>query len=465
MNANAAAKILDDDGLTVRTATPPADATAAAGSLVFEAWTIGQLLATPPDPAETLLGDRFLCRTGGMLFVGPSGIGKSSASMHMDISWACGRDAFGIVPARPLKILVVQAENDAGDLHEMATGAVSSLELSGEEEQLVEANFLIVRHQTSVGLNFIAWLAGQIENFKPDLIRLDPLLAYLGADPTDTEAIAEFCRTGLNPLLSKYGCAVVVNHHTPKTNHRDTSTWKPSDWMYAGGGAADLTNWARAILVVDSTQDPGTFRFIAAKRGRRIGWRDANGTPTQERYFSHAKEHGRIGWSDTPPDIVQIVTPSKARAKLPTAEEFIDLLPRPEIDNPSAAMVSMAELELRAIAKRFSKNGLAGLRDQLRREGKIFVTQGAGRARPVLVGRAEIEGLLKLKTESTPSDSGDAPHAPHAPQRSPRGPSHDAPHAPHAPFRGAGRERASEGGKRKPKPLWGPSAPQTPRID
>ena len=79
--------------------------------------TIFDLLETPPDPQDTLLGDRLLCRGGTLLFVGPSGIGKSSSSMQQDICWALDREAFGITPARPLRILTIQAENDGGDLH------------------------------------------------------------------------------------------------------------------------------------------------------------------------------------------------------------------------------------------------------------------------------------------------------------------------------------------------------------
>ncbi|MEI9893774.1 MAG: hypothetical protein WDN28_07695 [Chthoniobacter sp.] len=48
-----------------------------------------------PDPRKTVLGDRFLCIGGAMIFVGPSGIGKSSASMQQDILWSLGREAFG----------------------------------------------------------------------------------------------------------------------------------------------------------------------------------------------------------------------------------------------------------------------------------------------------------------------------------------------------------------------------------
>ena len=43
-----------------------------------------------PDPRKTLLGNRFLCVGGGCLFIGPSGIGKSSARAQQDILWSIG---------------------------------------------------------------------------------------------------------------------------------------------------------------------------------------------------------------------------------------------------------------------------------------------------------------------------------------------------------------------------------------
>ena len=85
---------------------------------------------TPPDPGKTLLGNRFLCREGGMLFVGPSGIGKTSAGVQQDLLWSMGLPAFGIVTARPLKILTIQAEDDDGDLSEMVSGVKAGLQLS-----------------------------------------------------------------------------------------------------------------------------------------------------------------------------------------------------------------------------------------------------------------------------------------------------------------------------------------------
>lgn len=37
-----------------------------------------EIFNSPPEEGETLIGDRFLCRGGGMLLVGPSGVGKST---------------------------------------------------------------------------------------------------------------------------------------------------------------------------------------------------------------------------------------------------------------------------------------------------------------------------------------------------------------------------------------------------
>ena len=71
--------------------------------------SLREIIDTAPDPGQTLLGNRFLCRGGAMLFIGPSGIGKSSASIREDILWSIGRPAFGIAPRGPLRLLVIQS--------------------------------------------------------------------------------------------------------------------------------------------------------------------------------------------------------------------------------------------------------------------------------------------------------------------------------------------------------------------
>jgi len=89
------------------------------------------------DPAE-LLKHRFLCKGGGLLLVGPTGHGKSSLAMQLMIKFALGQPVFGIEPTRPLKSLLIQAENDDGDLAEMKCGVINGLNLGEEEVELAE---------------------------------------------------------------------------------------------------------------------------------------------------------------------------------------------------------------------------------------------------------------------------------------------------------------------------------------
>src|SRR5438552_3492632 len=102
------------------------------------------LEAASTDDENTLLGNRFLCRGGGLLFVGSTGVGKSTAIIQMGICWAVGRPCFGIKPTKPLKILYIQAENDQGDLCEMRDGVLEHLELSAEDRDALERNFICV---------------------------------------------------------------------------------------------------------------------------------------------------------------------------------------------------------------------------------------------------------------------------------------------------------------------------------
>src|SRR5450759_79634 len=56
---------------------------------------LGELLRPLCDDPDELLKHRFLCRGGGMLLVGPTGIGKSSFAMQAMILWTLGRNCFG----------------------------------------------------------------------------------------------------------------------------------------------------------------------------------------------------------------------------------------------------------------------------------------------------------------------------------------------------------------------------------
>jgi hypothetical protein len=121
----------------------------------------------PIDHEETLLGNRYLCRGGGMFVVAPSGMGKSTLSIQMAILWACGLIAFRIRPRKALRILIVQSEDDQGDCTEMAA-MKDQLGLTAKEKQLVDQNTELIRCNELVSYRFIQALGSRLQQAKDD---------------------------------------------------------------------------------------------------------------------------------------------------------------------------------------------------------------------------------------------------------------------------------------------------------
>jgi hypothetical protein len=312
------------------------------------------LMGSPPKEGDTLLGIRYLCRRGAMMFVGPSGSGKSSASMQQDMLWALGLEAFGIRPTRPQRILAIQNENDDGDLHEMAKGVFEGVIPDGitfDEMELLRRN---LTYQTVVGVTgdkFIALLRRLLGARQYDIVRIDPLFGFFAGKIEDTEQLLNFCGA-LGSLLHEFDIAFIINHHTPKITNRDTSQWSTNDFSYAGAGSALLTNWVRSVLVVNPTATEGTYKWIAAKRGTRIGWCDDHGQRQTARFYRHTKQEGGMHWE--PGDEEQVAQDEVAKKTAHT--KGVDPLPLIKEMVPLSRTIPQDELVEKLRAKGVGEN-------------------------------------------------------------------------------------------------------------
>jgi RecA-family ATPase len=272
---------------------------------------IGKLI-TPDDLDEydptaddsLLIGNEWVCRCEPFILNGASGIGKSSLAYQMGFAWSVGVPMFGIKPKRPLRVLVIQAENSKRYLKKIIKSLRDTvLPFSGENsEELWELhrnNFAFVHEATHTQIQFIEILRRWIDKWHPDLVIIDPLLAYC---PTVSkiEDCARFCREWLQPVLDSTKTAAFLIHHTGKTSTdpRSRKGWNLTDFSYAGLGSSDLPNYVRASMTLDQCGD-GAFRLMFTKRTWEAGARHPDETPADTIWLRHAERGKGVHWLQT----------------------------------------------------------------------------------------------------------------------------------------------------------------------
>jgi len=329
------------------------------------------------DETTNLLGNRWVgCGQTGLI-VGGSGIGKSSGTIQMAALWACGRAAFGIQPWKNISTLIIQAEDDRNDLIAMSSSVVNGLRFTPAEKATVRRHNKILTVQNYNGTNFIsklkAWLekhyadceAG-ISDIEPvDLIVVNPVFSYIGeGEVNDTLPVRELLRWGLQPIATEYQIGILMVHHTPKQNNRKTEKYKAHDYMYSGHGSAEFVNSARAVLIIEQTEDAGVFQFIAAKRGSHIGWPQDEKTGMYVRYYKHSKV-GSLLWVEASADDVAAATdPNECRK-----EDVLGVLTK----SPTPLIQKEIEEKLKADGLKNVRDVISGLLKELLLRNQIFI--------------------------------------------------------------------------------------------
>jgi RecA-family ATPase len=245
---------------------------------------------------------RYLCKGRSAWLIGPSGIGKSSLITEFAIGWAAGKAVFGIEPARPLKSLIVQAENDFYDLAEMAQGIARAHGISTDSEDFsrIDDNVQFKTETSCIREEFSLRLHRLIDREKPDIVWVDPLLSFAGIAVSKQEECSMFLRQWMNPVLESTGAVLIGVHHTGKPKStKETATWTALDYAYSGIGSSELVNWARAVMVLNPMGDHD-FELKLAKRGPRANARHPNGDFTTSVFLKHGVDSIRWHQQEAP---------------------------------------------------------------------------------------------------------------------------------------------------------------------
>jgi hypothetical protein len=303
--------------------------------LLREVFSTDQILSTnTDDDPDSMIGHRrrFLGRGGSFVIVGSSGIGKSTLIADLTLHAGAGVAWHGVTFRRPMRGLVVQAENDNGDVAEMLRGAIKASSLDRDQLAVARANILWRRESGFFGEDFCIWLEKLIVATRAEFVVVDPLLSFIGGDISRQEVASEFLRKWLQPVLNRTGVIIVCIHHTgkPPTDSKSRSAWSESDFAYLGIGSSELTNWARSVAVLTPHGvDTGRFRFLIAKRGSRAGMVDTfTGMKSTSIYLRHADEG--LGWVQCEaPDPSEMTSRNGGRKQSVTPEDVLKAIGSP----------------------------------------------------------------------------------------------------------------------------------------
>jgi hypothetical protein len=258
----------------------------------------------PQEDPTVLVGKarRWLCEGYAVSIVGFSGTGKSSLMMQIATSWALGQSVFGLAPVRALRTLIVQAENDGGDIAEAWQG--STCKMTPSEKARLKENMAIVRDTKHIGAAFPEFLEGLIVRHGAQVVWIDPLLAYAGFDIADQELTTNWLRTQVDPVLKRTKCAMIYMHHTTKPKSADDlDSMTPSQLAYLGAGSAEWVNYSRdAGFLYRTKGEPARYKFGFSKRASRCGLLDMAGERAKSGfiYLQHSQDADTLRWEYAP---------------------------------------------------------------------------------------------------------------------------------------------------------------------
>jgi RecA-family ATPase len=118
--------------------------------------------------------------------------GKSTLTTYLAPHWANGAGALGISANRQLRTLIIQAEDDDGDVTEM-TRWVLNAGFTDDELAIINRNTHIEPVNDVVGDRFIAVLDDMCRQIRPDLVIINPYTSYLGDDVKEEKRRTDSC--------------------------------------------------------------------------------------------------------------------------------------------------------------------------------------------------------------------------------------------------------------------------------
>jgi hypothetical protein len=241
---------------------------------------VSELECIPADHSSYLLGNRLLRRGETAALVGPSGLGKSTTAVQMAMQWSAGLPALELVPLSPMRVVMVQGENDEAEMCMLTSGIIAAAGFTPEQIEKVEENFVMA--EVTSGEKLTAMLKEYVVEHDADLVILDPLFVYYSGEINSASSLGQFLR-GMALEFKELDVAVLFVHHTAKRKTAQGGSSGSLDPVYGSMGSSEFSNVARIIFTLDHhPKVPGCAKLMIGKRGGRSPWTDGDGKRVSE---------------------------------------------------------------------------------------------------------------------------------------------------------------------------------------
>lgn len=291
------------------------------------------------EDENVLVFGPWLERGGSAFWVSTAGTGKSVACMQFAHCLAAGVQFCGLRPRKPLSVWCFQSEDsprrvaqDRIDVRAELAEAHPGIDWDAVGRERV----MFCRAQGKVGAAFVAELdallaAAERAGEKPDVVILNPFLAYVGGSVSDGTFVTPFLRggdigyehtDGMQAVIERHKVGLLVFHHTPKPpSEKEIDAWMKSRFPeYQGAGSSDVTNWGRSFVTMMRVKGHRNMVCVTAgKNGGELGWETVDGAP--RRYMAYSSgvgvsRRGRHAWRDlTDAERAEVVEKAKSDAE------------------------------------------------------------------------------------------------------------------------------------------------------
>lgn len=276
------------------------------------------------DNRDILIKGRWLERGGSAWWISTAGTGKSISAIQLAFLMSVGLPFAGLYPnvkeGEGLSFWVIQSEDSPSrvtiDREDITAELMEQYPAIDWKEARKAVKFLTIGGK--VGADFLEQLTAVLtiakeRNSLPDVIIINPFLAYIGGPITDGAYVTPFLRGGeinrkathgLQHLLEKFDIGALIYHHTPKPPSEDEiDKWMKSTFPeYQGAGSSDITNWGRSFVTMMRVKgEVGMVCITAGKNGGELGWDIVDGAPRHYLAWSRGKGitgKGRHAWRE-----------------------------------------------------------------------------------------------------------------------------------------------------------------------